>query len=358
MKKNIKKHEKKLSEAYYDTRRPESFGGVEKLAKGTKLSKSIVKKWLSFQDAYTLHKPVRKRFQRRRTIVGGIDHQFQADLIDVSKLKKYNEGYAFLLTCIDVFSKYAWVVPIKNKTGPTLVTAFRTIFSKGRTPRRLQTDKGTEFLNSHVQKFLRETGVGFFVTENDDTKASVVERFNKTLKEKLWRFFTKKNTLRYTGVLPRLVRSYNHSYHRSIKRRPVDVNFENQEDVWQTLYGDDQQTTSRRPVFTPGDRVRISKARRVFRKGYLPSWTEELFTVSRIFPSNPLTYILKDDHGEELSGTFYKEEIQKVGNKDVYRVEEILKTRQKEGGEKEYLVKWLGYDSSFNSWIPERSLMR
>jgi Integrase core domain/Chromo (CHRromatin Organisation MOdifier) domain len=350
-----KKANKILWLSYYSPQRPGAYGGVPGLQRSTKIKPSTVKDWLSHQDTYTLHKPVRHRFPRRRTIVGGLDHQFQADLIDVKNIKKYNDGYVFLLTCIDVLSKYAWVIPLKTKTGEALVAAFRSIFAQGRKPLRLQTDKGTEFINKTFQKFLKEEGVYFFVTENEDIKASIVERFNRTLKEKMWRYFTKKNTLRYVEVLPALVRNYNHSYHRSIQRTPAEVDETNQEEVWQTLYGDSGGDSG---VFREGDRVRISKARRTFKKGYLPSWTEELFTVSRLNRTTPVTYVLNDDHGEELKGTFYKEEIQKVGDKRVYRVESILDEREDARGRKEYLVKWFGYDSSFNSWIAKEQLTR
>ena len=303
-----------------------------------------------------MHKPVRRKFQRWRTIVGGIDHQWQADLIDLQKLKKENEGHVFLLTCIDVFSKYAWVVPLKDKTGASLTKAFRQIFATGRKPLKLQTDKGTEFKNRLVQTFLRESKVEFFTTENEDIKAAIVERFNRTFKEKLWRYFTKTNSSKYLDVLPHLVRSYNLTTHRSIQRPPVEVNTENQEEVWHQLYG--QKPHVKPAKLRVGDRVRISKTRRVFKKGYLPSWTFELFTVSQVKNTHPVTYKLKDDHDEELKGTFYEQELQKVGAKEVYQIESVLDYRLLRKGQKEYLVKWLGYDPSFNSWIPESALVK
>lgn len=338
---------KKLSQAYFSPNRPSAYGGVQPLKKAVKLRKEVVQDWLSNQDAYTLHKPVRKNFARRRTIVGGIDQQWQADLIDLQKLKKDNDNYSYLLTVIDVLSKYAWVVPVKNKTSASIIEAFKQIFSKGRVPSKLQTDEGKEFLNKPFQTFLKERKVGFFTSYNQDIKASVVERFNRTLKEKLWRYFTKKNTLRYLEPLPRFVRAYNRSYHRSIKTAPAEVDSFNQEDVWQNLYGHPKKEKLRK-LFKMGDRVRISKARRHFKKGYLPSWTDELFTVSRVNKTKPVTYFLKDDLGSELLGTFYQEEIQKVGDKDIFRVEAVLERRGNN-----FLVKWYGYPESFNSWIPK-----
>ena len=213
-------------------------------------------------------------------------------------------------------------------------------------------------MNKTFQKFLKEERVEFFVTQNEDIKASIAERFNRTLKERLWRYFTKKNTMRYVEVLSHLVRAYNHSYHRSIKRTPAEVNTSNQEDVWQTLYAQPLKQIRNTNPLKIGDRVRISKARRQFKKGYLPSWTEELFTVSRVKRTIPITYVLKDDHGDELQGAFYHQEVQKVGEKDVFRIEAILKQRPVRSGEREYLVKGYGYPASFNSWIPHGALTR
>jgi hypothetical protein len=111
-------------------------------------------------------------------------------------------------------------------------------------------------------------------------------------------------------------------------------------------------------VFTEGDRVRLRQARDMFKKGYTPSWIEELFTISRVNVTNPVTYVGKDDSGEEVKGSFYKEELQKVGDKQVYRIESVIDERRDIRGHKEYLVKWYGYKSSFHSWISEPCLAK
>ena len=205
------------------------------MRRATKLKRQTIENWLKTQDTYTLHKPIRRKFQRRRVIVGGKNHQFQADLIDLRALRNKNDGVSYLLTCIDVFSKYAYVIPLKRKTGRSLVKAFETIFKTGEVPLRLQTDKGTEFRNRLFQTFLKKHNVHFFVSQNDDIKAAIVERFNRTLKERMWRYFTKHNTKRYVDILPNLVKSYNKTYHRSIKLAPAQVTSANQEVVWQNF---------------------------------------------------------------------------------------------------------------------------
>ena len=141
-----------MESKYYHLPGPGSYGGLNKFQPKGHTTKQV-REWLQTQDAYTLHKPPRRRFPRRRVIVYGIDHQWQADLVDVTKIATYNDEYRYLLTCIDVLSRYAWVVPLKDKTGKSLVSAFTLIFESGRRPIRLQTDKGTEFTNRVFQNF-------------------------------------------------------------------------------------------------------------------------------------------------------------------------------------------------------------
>jgi hypothetical protein len=135
-----------MESIYYNVVAPASYGGLSKF-KPKGYTKKETKDWLQTQDAYTLHNPTRQRFPRRQVVVHGIDHQGQADLVDLGKLASYNKGFKYLLTCIDVLSRYAWVVPLKDKTGKTLKDAFQVIFKSGRQPIHLQTDKGTEFTN-------------------------------------------------------------------------------------------------------------------------------------------------------------------------------------------------------------------
>ena len=143
-----------LKTSYFDPKSSGSFGGVERLRRVTRFNRAEVKNFLQSQDTYTLHKPVRKRFQRRRVIAGGINHQHQLDLIDVQNLKKDNDNISYLLTGIDIFSKYAYVIPLKNKSSQTLLEVFKNLFnSKKQKPLFIQTDLGTEFTNKKVQNY-------------------------------------------------------------------------------------------------------------------------------------------------------------------------------------------------------------
>jgi hypothetical protein len=346
-------------EEYFSVAAPGSFGGVQALyrlmkQRNNKVSVKQAKQWLAEQDAYNLHKPARKRFPRRKIYSRGIDYLWQGDLADVSHLAEHNNGFKFLLTVIDVFSKFTYVRALRKKDSKSVIQAFDSIFADGRQPMKLQTDKGKEFLNSPFQIRLKELRIQFYVTQNDDIKASVVERFNRTLKVKMWKYFTHNNTYKYTDILQDMVYSYNHSYHRTIGRTPASVTKQDEPAIRARMYGPELGPS--KPSLTVGTKVRIAKARHVFTKGYLANWTTEIFTISQAIATRPPTYRLHDYSGELIDGAFYEEELQRIiKNNDVYKIEKILKTRQRRG-KKEYFVKWLDYPDKFNYWVAAKDM--
>lgn len=342
---------------YQDPNHVGSFGGVNALYRAAcgRVPKKKIQKWLEGVDGYTLHKPVRKKFPTNRVIVSSIDQQWQADLVDLNNLKEYNQGFRYILTCIDILSKYAWAVPLKTKRGEDIVKAFKVLFSS-RKPICLQTDQGSEFKNANFQKFLKEKQVHFFTTYNT-TKASLVERFNRTLKMKMWKYFTQSHTYRYLDVLEKMVYSYNHTYHSSIKRSPAEVNKENEKEVWNILYGNANLLIRKPCVFKVGDTVRVSKYKLTFEKGYETNWSEELFVVTECVRRNPPVYRIKDLMDEPIQGTFYPQELQKVKPKQDYAIDKILKKR-KNNGVMEYYVRYKGYGPKFDQWIPASHVMQ
>ena len=359
-----------LTKTYTNPSHAAGYGGWRPLWEAARQHRSPapsqrqVKEWLQSQHTYTLHKPVQRKFRRDSYHVSGIDHLWQADLSVLNAYQKQNNGNKYLLCVIDVFSKMAWVQPMKAKTSSALMKAFSQILrqAKGRIPVQLQTDKGTEFVNRPFQTMLKKLGIHFYTSQNPETKAAVVERFQRTLKNRMWRYFTQHKTRHYTKVLPQLMRSYNHSVHRTIGRRPVDVTPDDPLAEIRVLDFMDQKkkkTTKKTTSYLlPGNRVRISRTKGAFTKGYLPNWTTELFTVhSLVQGRDPPVYRIQDDHGDLLKGTFYAKEIQPVQKTDdVYEVDQILK-RRKVKGQEELLVSWVGYPKSFNSWIPASHLL-
>ena len=350
-KKKVDRYAKVLS-LYEDPSVAGSLGGVARFARAHKLPVSKVRDKLEGDLGYTLHKPTRRRFRTLPVLVFAIDDQWVADLIEVGNIAKSNRGYRYLLTVVDVLSKYAWVEPVKSKTGKAVTAAFEKILKQGRTPRRLQTDDGKEFYNKTFQALMKRKDIRHFSTSGD-TKASVIERFNRTLKQRMYRYFTVKNTLKYVPVLKDLVMGYNRSYHRSIKMAPVKVTTQNEEQVWKNVYAKRLKGTRTRPKFKVGDRVRLNKKYRVFKKGYLPGWTEEVFVVARVVPGILPTYKINEWDGTPVEGTFYAEDVQKVNVKDddLFRIEKIVRRK----GDK-VLVRWKGWPDKYDSWIEKRAL--
>jgi hypothetical protein len=200
-----------MESTYYNLLAPASYGGLGKF-KPKGYTKKQVRELLQSQDTYTFHKPTRRRFPRRRVAVYGIDHQWQADLVDLAKLSSYNKGFKYLLTCIDVLSIGR---SIDRQDGED----FKRCVS-GHFQIRLQTDKRTEFINRVFQKILKEHDMHFFTTYNEEINASIVESFNRTLKTKMWKYFTHRETLTYVDILSEMVASYNHTVHRTISTPP------------------------------------------------------------------------------------------------------------------------------------------
>ena len=331
---------------------------MQRFAKAQGISVKRAKRILAHELGYTLHKPTRRHFPTLRVLVFGPDEQWAADLVDVQQLKKHNKGVNYLLTVVDVFSKYAWVVPMKQKTGPQTAAALSSLFQKSkRTPQKLQTDDGKEFYNKHVTKVLKDNGVRHFSTAGD-TKASVVERFNRTFKQRLYRYMTTYNTPSYLSSLPSLVDGYNASFHRSIGMAPKEVDDDNAMKVWDRLY-DTKKNNKKRKATTPslkvGDKVRLNKKHRTFQKGYLPGWTEEVFAVSKVRrDGNVATYNVAEWDDTPIKGTFYEEDLQKVTttDDDLFRIDSVVK-RKKDT----VLMRWKGWPAKYDSWISKKDLV-
>ena len=266
----------------------------------------------------------------------------------MGKFIKWNNGVRYLLMVIDVFSKFGWIEPLKNKKGETIVKALKNILKTGGKPKYLCSDKGVEFYDKGFKTLLEKEGISLYSTENEE-KSSVVERWNRTIKNNLWKYFTACNSTSYIDVLPVIVDKYNKTKHRSIKMTPEEANRkENEDRVYLNLYMQEISQTAK-PKFKVGDKVRISKyKRKIFDKGYTPNWTEEIFVIDKIQCTNPITYKIKDLNGEEILGTFYDQELSRA-SQEVFRIEKILKRDKKHG---RVFVKWSGFPETFNFWVP------
>ena len=223
------------------------------------------------QDIYQLHKEVHRKKEYLKTFVGKIAEQIQIDLIDMRKYSKHNEGYNWIISMIDIFSRYAFTIAVKSKCGEDVLNGFVKIMKQfhekfRKYPKRVQAEEGTEFSNINFNEYLKHKNIKFFSTKSV-RKAAIVERFNQTLKNIMWKFMDEKGEKDWHEFLSKFTFNYNHSVHSTIKMRPVDVSEKNYDEVFSNLYG---KWTGKvvPPKFKIGDKVRVSRYKSTFEKGY------------------------------------------------------------------------------------------
>ena len=307
-----------LNDIYKDIRNPLSFSSVQGLYQAAKKKRRTitlddVKKFLSKQDVYTYHRPIRTKFPTRKTLAKGVDYLHQADLADFQSLSRYNNGYRYLLFSIDVLSRYLFVVPIKKKTGLEVKNAFRKMINQSkRKPQKIQTDHGTEFHNAIVRDYFILNNIIHYSTESIN-KAALCERVIRTIKSKLYKYMTEQNTLRYINALPEIVNAYNKRKHSAHGHRPKDINRRNEKKIWRILYKTYLNTPIKDPEFRVGDRVRIANKKNIFDKSYKKRWSDTIYIVNRIIRSIPITYKIRNRlSGEEKKGSFYAQQLTKL----------------------------------------------
>ena len=374
------KIDKFLQRYYYDPKKPGSFGGLKRLyaavqqSSKIKITKAQVNNWLKKQDTHTLHRGVKHKFPRLRVITGMRDSNWDADLIDMSKSKyaSVNDNVKYILVAIDILSRYAFVEPLKSKSGPSVAQGLQKIFDKGRQPLTLRTD-GNDFSSKTVQDLLKKNSIYHYVT-NDLPKAAMAEAFNRYFKLKLFKYMTATQNPRYIDVLPSLIDSYNSTPHTATGIAPKDVNEHNEEEVWDRLYltpavyaaafdkalhkTSKLKKHKRRFRFSIGDTVRVSYLREKFARGYDHNWSGEVFKIAaREYRQSIPVYRLQDMTNHDISGLFYSAELQRVtyDEKGEHKIEKVLATRVKNGVKQSY-VKYLNWPAKFNQWIDSSTI--
>ncbi len=273
----------------------------------------------------------------------------------MSKFAKDNNNYKFIITIIDIFSKKAWSFKLKKKTGDAIVNVMKPFFFKNKC-KRIEFDQGTEFYNRKFLELLKRNKIKHYSVYSD-RKCAIVERFNRTLKTRMYRSFTARGSHRWVDILPDLVSAYNSSKHSAIGRAPDSVKKSNEKDVRKTLYPKiERKRQHTKPYFKIGDTVRIATKKNTFQKGYEQTFSYEVFEVKKIRNTYPLTYQISDYKGEDIKGSFYKSELVLVDKSDdIWPINKVLKSR-KVRGNTEYLVTFLGYPDTLTQWIPQNQL--
>lgn len=300
-----------------------------------------------------LHKPVKHKFPTRKVFVGSKDQTWSMDLADMSVWKKENDGYTYILTIVDVFTRWAAARALKTKSAKDVLAALKDVVTESkREPRFLWVDEGKEFVNNDMKKWREENKIGMYHTYGRG-KSVIVERFNRTLKTNMWKTLTAENSHSWVELLPKLITDYNSSVHSTLRMTPNEAS-KNPEKAGKRWQEKKKVEMPAAPTtdYKVGDIVRISRIKGMFEKGYDVSWTRQTFVIDRIdnhqFP--PLYYLKDYDHHNPIQGGFYEEELQKVKHPHTFLIDHVIKERGK-GDKKELFVRWLGYGPESDSWI-------
>jgi hypothetical protein len=317
--------------------------------------------WLGTQDAHNVFKNPVKRFPTEKIIVEYPDQMWDCDIM-VMESAPGNKLFRYVFCCIDIFSRYLWTVLMKTKNSKECSEAIAGIISKhGRSCDVMRTDNGREFTGAPFQNVLKENAIRHQIAYGAH-KANYVERVQRTIQNRLYKYLYENNTGKYIDVIDDIVKAYNATPHSATGIAPVKVNESNYEKIYEDVYIPLlNKRASIKPLYTfnIGDLVRISMTKEPFSRGYKQKFTEELFRIKNKIPSDPPRYRLEDLLGEDIKGSFYAQDLQKFHLKDTsevsFKIERILGER-KVGGRKYKLIKWRGYSDKFNSLIPSSAV--
>lgn len=294
--------------------------------------------------ANELHKPARKIFPRRRTIVKGLGDLYQCDLMEFIPYARENKGNKYILIIIDCFSKYVWTHPLKNKTALEVTNAMQNILKSISPPRNLQVDDGKEFWNKSFLDLCKKYKINLYSTFSP-IKASMVERVIRTIKNLLYKEFSFRGQYKWIDILQEITSKYNSTKHSTTGLTPKEgIKKKNERKI--KLKAFTHLKIAGRGKFHVNDKVRISKYKTIFAKGYTPNWSTEIFNIKKIQFTNPITYILEDEKKQPVLGAFYEYELQRVKHPDIFLVEKVIKRKGKRA-----FVKFLGFDNTHNAWV-------
>lgn len=349
-----------LKSNYLNPSSPISYSGLNNIYRHYKgvLSYDEIRRFLGSIESYTLHREY-KNLRRNPSFSHFRRFQFQADLIDIRKLSEWNDGVNYILSVIDTFSRKAWIEPVKKKTSQEVLHAFKNILDRAvELPLTLVADKGSELRNKYFISFCRQKKINFF-HNHTSVHCSFVERFNRTIQNKLYRYMSENETKRYIDKLNEFELSYNSSFHRAIGMSPEEADqSQNHEKVSIELSRYYVSVSKENPRYEVDQLVRLALQKTAFHRGYNEQSNYEVFNIYKINTKmpKPLYYLETYDKKEKLEGGFYAHELTPV-NSDIFRVEKVIKTRRR-GRRVEHLVRWKGYSSEHDSWVKDSDITR
>lgn len=364
--------ENDLRNNYTTPGHPIAYGGIDNIFSFYKgiLDKEKIKEILSSIENYTLHREYHSG-QRNPSYSHFKRYQFQMDLVDIQQLSDFNDGARYLLTCIDTFTRKAFVRILTTKHAPTVLEGFKSILREaGEKPKILVLDRGTEFSNKLFTDFCKQNKIEI---KNPDSSihAAFIERFNRTLQSLIYKYMTENETNRFVNVknkegnpvpvLSKLLETYNNRKHRMIGYTPEEAELNDDTHlpirIKMSKYYD--KIKSKPVKFKIGDEVRVAKQKGKFSRGYNETSNQEIFRVYKITTKLKIPmYILETYDGKEIiNGSFYDFELTKVTG-DVFRIEKIIKTKKNSNGKTQHYVKWKGFNDTYNSWIDSDNIVK
>ena len=253
--------------------------------------------------AKEIFSPVIKKFQRIQIQTHYKDECWSIDLIDRSSLSKYKKNYKFIFTIIDNHTKYAWAIPIKDETGKSTTTAFKSPIEKSkRKPDKIWSDRGKEFYNRTFLDFLKEQNFHIYSTHSV-LKTVFVERFNRTLLDLIKEPMFIEGKACWLNHLDTAMEKYNNRVHGNTKMTPVEMSTN------QNLIPNNKNFKNKQPKFQVRDYVKDPDKRNLYCKGYTTNWNRELFKIHKISPTNPVTYGLVVENNKQIEGKHYEQEL-------------------------------------------------
>ena len=280
-----------------------------------------LKKFLMKKESLSRHKRRIFKFKRRKIKINGPYTLIQADTIFYRNYSRQNQGYKYILAVVDCFSRKNWCRPMKTTTADECAKNLEDIIqSMPYTPSQFASDQGNEFNSKHPSIFntlIDKYGMLMFTLKGPH-KASIVERFIRSLKSRIERYFTENNTFKWIDILPKLSEALNNSYNRSIGMAPNSVSFENKDEVFENLYGAIGPPTLCK--FQIGDHVRIPLDKNIFDKGYSVAWSKEIFKISdKRSDGSVCYYFIRSLDGKKVPGKefYYEQELNLVLRNEV-----------------------------------------
>ena len=258
-----------------------------------------------------LYAPVVTKFKKRRIVARGIDDVWGCDLLDLPQFVDQNNGFRYVLDCVDVVSKMVFAEPIRRKTAAEVKRAFERILTKSkRQPHKLHVDQGTEFWNGTLMPFLKKKGILMYHTHSKE-KSAIIERFHRTLNRRLKLHFPATGKEQWKNILPRLISDYNNRVHSVTKMTPIEGSKKkNEKLILSRIYKDPE--VIRKPKLKVGDRVRIFRYKEKFANKFTRNWTREIFHIVEVHLTDPITYSVADAENERITGKYYTQELLKT----------------------------------------------